>query len=166
MFRASEDFVERYTNVGISGFNYRGFAKANSPVPAYYLNTRIYSCILIKNDIPFRWRGKYNEDTDLSLCALKAGWCTILFNAFLVDKCTTMRMKGGNTNELYKDNGRLIMAKSLVEQHPDVTKISVKFNRYQHHVDYSSFKKNRLIKKPNINISTGIDNYGMVLCPK
>lgn len=33
---------------------------------------RAFPCILIQNDIPFRWRGRYNEDTDLSLRALKA----------------------------------------------------------------------------------------------
>jgi len=28
---------------------------------------------LIRNDIPYRWRAKYNEDTDLSLRVLKDG---------------------------------------------------------------------------------------------
>lgn len=53
-----------------------------------------------------------NEDTDLSFRALKDGYCTILFNAFLCDKAQTMTMKGGNTDELYKDDGRWLMAES------------------------------------------------------
>jgi hypothetical protein len=96
-FRCMEDFVDRYSNVAIAGPNYYSFCKTTDklPPPPYYLNTRVYSCILIKNDIPYRWRGRYNEDTDLCLRVLKDGWVSILFNAFLAGKVTTMRMKGG-----------------------------------------------------------------------
>src|ERR1019366_8201111 len=103
IFKAAEDFADRYENVALAGFNYQWLCKATDKVPPYYLNTRIYSCILIKNDIPFRWRGIFNEDTDLSLRVMKAGLCTVLFNAFLCGKASTMTMKGGNTDELYKD---------------------------------------------------------------
>jgi hypothetical protein len=163
IFKAAEDFVNRYENVALSGFNYYSFCKSTERVPPYYLNTRIYSCILIRNDIPYRWRGRYNEDTDLSLRVLKDGWCTILFNAFLAGKVTTMRMRGGNTDELYQDDGRKKMAESLVEQHPDVAKVVWKFNRWHHQVDYRPFKKNILKKKPSLVLPTGINNYGMVL---
>jgi hypothetical protein len=166
IFRVAENFVDRYTNVAWAGFNYYSFCKTTDRLPPYYLNTRIYSCILIKNDIPYRWRGRYNEDTDLSIRVLKDGWCTILFNAFLAGKVTTMRMNGGNTDELYKDDGRQKMAQSLQQQHPDITKIVWKFGRWQHHVDYRPFKKNKLIKKEGIIIPQGINNYGMVLVNK
>ena len=108
--------------------------------------SRIYSCILLDNKTPHRWRGKYNEDTDLSLRILKDGLCTVLFYAFLQCKVTTMTMKGGNTEELYGE-GRLKFAESLVKQHPDVAKVTKKYGRWHHHVDYSGFKKNKLIKK-------------------
>jgi hypothetical protein len=143
-FIEAEEFVDRYSNVAIAGLNYQWLAKAKQVIPPLYLNTRIYSCILMNNSIPYRWRGRYNEDTDLSIRALKDGWCTVLFNHSLADKQTTMTMKGGNTDELYKDDGRLKMAQSLQEQHPDIVKITEKWGRYQHHVDYSVFKKNKL----------------------
>ena len=57
IFKAAEDFVNRYENIALSGFNYRFFCKEAVKLPPYYLNTRIYSCILIRNDIPYRWRG-------------------------------------------------------------------------------------------------------------
>jgi hypothetical protein len=114
-----------------------------------------------------RWRGRYNEDTDLSLRVLKAGYCTILFYAFLCKKIATMRMKGGNTDELYKrDNhfdGRLLMAQSLQRQHPDVVRITRKFGRWQHHVDYRPFRANKLKLKENAVISPGTNEYGMRL---
>ena len=131
--------------------------------PPYYLNTRVYSCILIDNTIQHRWRGRYNEDTDLCIRVLKDGYCTILFNAFLQEKAGTMTLKGGNTDELYADDGRLKMAKSLQEQHPDICTITWKFGRWQHQVDYTVFAKNKLIKKKDIVIKEGVNNYGLIL---
>ena len=166
IFKAAEDFVDRYENVAISGFNYYSFCKSTDRVPPFYLNTRVYSCILIKNDIPYRWRGRYNEDTDLSLRVLKDGLVTVLFNAFLAGKVTTLRMKGGNTDELYADDGRKKMAEALQEMHPDVTKVVWKFGRWHHHVDYRRFKRNKLIKKTGLEIPKTINNYGMRLINK
>jgi hypothetical protein len=163
IFKIAEDFVERYSNVALAGFNYYSFCKTTDKVPAFYLNTRIYSCILIDNKIPHRWRGIYNEDTDLSIRVLKDGYCKILFNAFLAGKITTMRMKGGNTDQLYKDDGRKKMAESLQQCHPDIVKVVWKFNRWHHQVDYKKFKVNKLIKKQNLNIQNKINNYGMEL---
>ena len=165
IFAIAERFADRYSNVAKFGFNYKMFApRKEGGLPPLYLNTRIYSCICLSNDMTeHRWRGRYNEDTDLSLRLLKDGLCTILFNAFLAEKETTMTMKGGNSDELYKGDGRLRMAESLVEQHPDVTKIVWKWDRWQHHVDYSPFKKNKLILRPGIVIPHGVNNYGMKL---
>jgi len=164
IFRCAEDFTDRYENVRLSGFNYYSFCKNTDKVPPFYLNTRIYSCILVDNSIPFRWRGRYNEDTDLSLRVLKSGDCTILFNAFLAGKVTTMRMKGGNTDEVYTDNdNRKKFAESLQEQHPDVVKVTWKFNRWHHQVDYRPFRKNLLIRKPDLPEYPLVDNYGMRL---
>jgi hypothetical protein len=164
ILKCAEDFVLRYKNIGLAGFNYYSFCKSTDRVPAFYMNTRIYSCIMILNSIPFRWRGRYNEDTDLSLRVLKSGMCTVLFNAFLIGKVTTMRMSGGNTDNVYNDgSNRLAFAKSLEEQHPDVAKVTWKFNRWHHQVDYSRFKKNKLIKKDPTAVYSKTDEYGMGL---
>ena len=143
-FLDAESISDRYGNVAVSGLNYEFFAMRRAKVPPFYLNTRVYSCILINNAIGYRWRGRYNEDTDLCIRALKDGWCTILLNYMLAKKLPTMTVKGGNTEELYKDDGRLKMAESLREQHPDIVKVTEKWGRFQHHVDYSVFKKNKL----------------------
>ena len=163
IFRCCEDFTERYENVPISGMNYRFFVVATEKYPPFYVNTRVYSCILIDNSIKHRWRGRYNEDTDLCLRILKDGFCTILFNAFLIEKAATMRLKGGNTDELYAGDGRLKMAQSLQEQHPDICTITWKFNRWQHQVNYDVFKKNKLIKIKDLKLRNIINNYGMQL---
>ena len=164
VFNAMEDFVDRYENIAIAGPQYANFAYPKTRRPPYILNTRIYSCLLIRNDLPYRWRGKYNEDTDLCLRVLKDKWCTLLFSAFLIEKKATMLMKGGNTDSIYNTgDNRLAFAQSLAEQHPDVVKVIWKYNRWHHKVDYTPFKHNKLILKPDAIIPEGINNFGMVL---
>ncbi len=164
IFKCCEDFVDRYENISMAGMNYYSLCKKTDGVPPFILNTRIYSCILLNNSISERWRGRFNEDTDLSLRILKSGKCTVLFNAFLCGKVTTMRMSGGNTEEVYGDtNNRLEFAESLVSQHPDVVKVTFKFGRYHHQVDYKPFKNNTLIFRGDFQIPSGHDNYGMKL---
>lgn len=162
-FRVIEDWVDRHTNVRLAGMQYELLAPRRAKQPPLILNTRIYSCILIDNATKHRWRGRYNEDTDLSLRVLKDGDCTALFVAFLAKKRETMRMRGGNTDELYQGDGRLKMAQSLQYQHPDVTTIVWKWGRWQHQVDYRPFKANRPKLKPGVTIPEGVNNYGMKL---
>lgn len=163
IFRCMEDFCLRYENVSMAGPNYFMFAPRKQKSKPFTLNTRIYSCLLIRNDTPFRWRGRYNEDTDLSLRMLKAGWCTILFNAFLQYKLTTQTVKGGNTDAFYSSEGTLPKSKMIVEMHPDVCKLSFKFGRWHHHCDYRPFQANRLKKRKDLTIKSGVNNYGMSL---
>lgn len=140
-WRAMEDFVLRYENVAMAGPNYFMFALRKSAMPPFVTNTRIYSCNLIRNDVPFRWRGRYNEDTILSLDMLKAGWCTVQFNAFLQEKTTTQYLGGGNTAEFYAREGTAPKSIMLKRVHPDVTKLMMRFGREHHHVDYKRFKQ-------------------------
>jgi hypothetical protein len=144
---AAEDFVQRYDNIAIAGLNYFMFVVPGGSVPAYVKNTRIYSMLLIRNDIPYRWRGRYNEDTDLSLRVLKDGWSTVQFNAVMGDKLCTQSMKGGNTEEFYAHEGTLHKSKMLEEMHPDVAKVHWRFGRWHHYVDYSPYSKNPLGNK-------------------
>lgn len=144
-FIPCETFVDRYANVALAGMHYRGHGSTSDPLPPFRLNSRVYSCILIDNAIPFRWRGRYNEDTDLCLRVLKAGYVTVLFNAYRIHKAQSMTMAGGNTDELYSGHGRKLMAESLVEQHPDVVTMTRKWGRWQHKVNYRPFKDNALV---------------------
>lgn len=163
IFRAAEDFVDRYKNVPVSGFNYDFFCKASDNLPPFILNTRIYSCLLIDNNAGFYWKGRYNEDTDLSLRVLKDKQCTIQFNMFLAGKLTTQILKGGNTEAFYSAEGTLPKSKMLEDIHPDVAKVVWKFNRWHHHVDYTKFKNNKLRFVDKTKKYKKINNYGIVL---
>ncbi len=163
IFAAMESFVDRYSNIAMAGPNYFMFASRKTVMPAFVINTRIYSCNLIRNDVPFRWRGRYNEDTDLSLRMLKAGLCTVQFNAFLQYKMPTQALAGGNTADFYALEGTRPKSEMLARMHPDVARVVEKFGRIHHEVDYSGFKGRTLARRPEIAIPDGVDNFGMVL---
>jgi len=166
-FRACEDFTDRFKDIALSGMQYELFVPRRAKCAPFIINTRIYSCILINHEIPFRWRGRYNEDTDLSLGCLKAGWNTILFAAFLADKDASMTDKGGNTDTIYNTGDkRREFAESLRQQHPDLVKVVWRYNRWHHQVDYSPFKKRRLEYRDDYQPSDDINDYGMVLRDK
>lgn len=165
-FKVIEDFVLRYKNISQAGMNYALFCPASEARQPIRFNTRVYSCILIKNDIKHRWRGRYNEDTDLSLRMLKDGFVTVLFNQFLIGKRATMSQKGGNTDSIYNEgDNRLAFAESLAKQHPDCVKVTKKFGRWHHQVDYKPFRFNNLKRVDNYKeiVNTGINNYGMYI---
>jgi len=179
IFRAAEDFIDRYDNVPISGFQYRFFVNPAVRLPAFVKNTRIYSTLLIENSCKHRWRGRYNEDTDICLRVLKSGECTIQFNAFLQGKSATQTVKGGNTEEFYhvegdldttnwrdgkmNAEGTINKSQMLVDMHPDVARLVWRYGRWHHHVDYSSFKSNELRFKTDFVLPEGNNEYGMKL---
>lgn len=160
-FTAVEDFTDRYENVGLAGLSYYMFG--SGPAPPFRLNCHVYSCILIDNAMPYRWRGLYNEDTDLCLQVLSGGLCIVQINAFLIQKVTTMTMKGGNTDDLYRDDGRLKMARSLERQWPGIATTGRRFYRPQHHVNWRQFKT-RLIRRTDIDFDAlDASRYDMTL---
>jgi hypothetical protein len=190
IFYICEEFVERYENVPVSGLQYRFFLNPNLPYPPFFMNTRIYSCLLIRNDCKHRWRGRYNEDTILSLDVLSDGDCTIQFNAFMQGKCATQTVKGGCTDEFYhyevginpqtgeaiksdirvdteghryNSVGTLAKSKMLADIYPDVCKVVWRYDRWHHYVDYRPFKKNKLKLKPTVLLPAEPNNFGMRL---
>lgn len=161
-FAAVEDFVDRYTNVAVAGLNYTMFVLNDCPVP-FYRNVHVYSCLLIDDMLTERWRGRYNEDTDLCLQVLAAGLCTVLVNAFMVDKMQTMKMGGGNSSQLYQGDGRLKMARSLERVWPYVVEVDRRFKRPQHVVRYAWRRFDTPLKrKPGVEAS-GVNDYGLSL---
>jgi hypothetical protein len=171
IFRAAEDFVDRYKNIPIAGFGYKFFHPATETQFPFKVNTRIYSTLLIDNDCPYRWRGRYNEDTILSLDVLKDvkknptheelnavnedgtvknskrdRYATVEFITFLQDKLNTQTQKGGNTAEFYQKEGTAAKSAMLVEIHPDVAEVREMYDRDHHKVQYEVFRGNWLIR--------------------
>ena len=171
IFRATEDFVDRYGNIPLAGLGYKFFHPASETQFPFKVNTRIYSCLLIDNNCPYRWRGRYNEDTILSLDILKnvsnnkthkelnarnadgsfktsrrERYATVEFVAFLQDKLRNQTQKGGNTAEFYKSEGTAAKSAMLVDIHPDVSEFADMFQREHHKVEYKVFRNNWLVR--------------------
>jgi len=70
-----EDFADRYENAHIVGMQYEHFAPRKAKLDPFRLNTRVYSNMLIKTDLPYRFKTFYNEDTDLCIRLLRDGHC-------------------------------------------------------------------------------------------
>lgn len=167
---AAEDFVDRYTNVAVAGLNYDTFAvrSGGTGPPAVRRNVHVYSCSLILNAIPHRWRGVYNEDTDLCLQVLADGWCTLLFNAFLVKKSKTMVMRGGNTDALYHGDGRLKMSRALERLWPGVADTARLYGRPAHRIRHNWKRFDTpLIPRPDLDLASLplVNEYGLRLDP-
>lgn len=164
----AEEFVERYENVALASFNSTFFITCRYGIcdtqhPPFYLNSRCYTCFLVLNSLPNRWRRRYNEDTDMSLQVLADGWCTVLFNAFLIFTQETMSDSGGQT-DIYVNDGRLRMARQLESMWPGTVSVSRRHGRPQHHIkhDWKRFDT-KLKRKPGVVIKEGNDEHGMKL---
>jgi len=132
------------TNVDISGFEEPNFV-VKPPKKPFKFNCHVYSAMLIKNDLPYRWRLKYNEDVDLCLQVLHNGGSTSSCIYYMADKVSTAaKMKGGNQTELYKGNDpkkNLLKAKMIEAVWPQYCKTVIRFNRHHHMIDWKQFKK-------------------------
>jgi len=167
VFKLTEKFMDRYENLYLCGLQYKSFMPEISKRRwLVQLNTRVYSCMLISTKLKDKldgvlWRGRYNEDTDLSLRLLKKGYPTLLLDIFLCDKQTTMSCEGGNTDSIYKGDGLQKKLDSLIEQHPDCVKEKKNYFHVHHQVDYRPFKKNKLILKKDVVIPNDYYDWGL-----
>lgn len=163
--RISEDWADRYENLGLCSINYAMFAVPGSVTKPIRFNHYCYSATLVDHNMPCWWRGRYNDDTDLCLQALSQGWATAHLNVVLVDKVATMTMRGG-MHLLYDKNidGRLKMANALERVWPGVVRVTRRFGRPQHYVDWDKFDVIPQLK-PGIKLEDfpQVDQYGLVL---
>lgn len=134
------------TNVDISGFERPEFC-CKVPKNPFKYNCHVYSAMLIKNSLPYRWRLKYNEDIDLCLQVLHNGGTTSSCVYYMAKKVDTgQKMKGGNQTELYKGNDpkkNLLKAKMLEAVWPQYAKTVIRFGRHHHLVDWKVFSKKK-----------------------
>ena len=140
-------YVEQFTNqnnTDINGFEEWNFSP-RAPKKPFKTNCHVYSALLIKNELPYRWRLKYNEDVDLNLQVLHNGGTTASCLYYLSNKVSTAnKMKGGNQTELYKGNDpkkNLLKAKMLESVWPQYAKTVIRFGRHHHLVDWKQFNK-------------------------
>ena len=181
-FRIMEDFSDRYSNLGLVACQYFSFIPAiDTGRLQFIVNTRTYSCILINTELldkrlDERWRGRYNEDTDLTLRVLSTGdLCTVNFNNLLSGKKTTGSVKGGNTDTIYefgddktenaKFTGLQKKFDELKENWGDIVKLTHARHadgRPHHIISYTRLFKQELVLKDGISKEPKVNNYNMI----
>jgi hypothetical protein len=138
-----ELYVNKY-NIDIGGFEEYNFC-VRPPKKPFKNNCHIYSAMLIKNTLPYRWRLKYNEDVDLCLQVLHNGGTTASCIYYMANKVSTAdKMKGGNQTELYNGNDprkNLLKAKMLEAVWPQYSKTVIRFGRHHHLINWKVFNK-------------------------
>lgn len=152
-FKFVEDLMNNYDNVYLAGHQYKMFSPPTDYRNNIQHNLRVFSSILIRTDIPTLnengdiWRGKYNEDVDLSLRILKLGLPTILSNVLTADKLQTGG-KGGNEEIYLEDDNHSGEAKSnsLLEHHEDCINIVKRYGRVHHKIKTELFENNKYIR--------------------
>ena len=140
-------YVEKYViknNITIGAFEEPNFV-VKPPKKPFKINCHAYSAMLIKNDIPYRWRLKYNKDVDLCLQVLHNGGSIASCVYYMANKVSTAdKMKGRNQTELYQGNKaekNLLKAKMLEAVWPQYAKTVIRFGRHHHLVNWKVFKK-------------------------
>ena len=119
----AESYVMKYKNIGIAGLKHAAFAF--SAKEDYGINQQIYTCVLVNNHFDFKWRAGCVEDTDYSMQVLSSGLCTVLFNRLVMDKVTTLKMTGGNSEIEYGNQGRAKRAEGLQMLWPNIFKTKI-----------------------------------------
>ena len=144
LFKNGEDFFDRYSNLMMIELTASEMCISKMRV-SYALNTRCFSCNLIWNDMPIRWRGRYNEDVILSTDIMVAGYCIASYRGgVLKHKQSTRNAIGGNhavqkgdKNALYADGfnykySSVDKTNLLIKVYPKYYRKVIKYGRVHH----------------------------------
>ena len=138
-FRDLEIVLTCWKNLGMGGPHDLKFTPFKQSKPVATLNTRVYSFNMMRTDQPYRWRGRWNDDTILSLDMLSQRTATMLRSDMLMNKQPTMVVKGGNTDTIYR-HGTGPKSRQLARVYPQYTKVITRFGRLHHTVNYKAFR--------------------------
>ena len=173
-FRIMEDYSDKFENLGLVGCQYQSFLPhILTKSPPIIINTRIYSTILINTELldkrlEQRWRGRYNDDTDLTLRVLATGdLCTANFQSLASGKITSGRSKGG-MREIYDNHQHSGYQKkfdALREIWGKIVTLTYKKHadgRPHHCIEYTKLFKHKLKLKDGVSREPKINNYNMI----
>jgi len=158
VFRMIEDWSDNIKNMYLCGHQYSSFVPEIDMKQKVLYGTRVFSSMLIDCNLPPLneeddiWRGKYNEDVDLSVRLLSQGFPTANFCNITSCKSSTGSCKGGNTDEIYSEDagdkrGGKIKTDEIIKRWPEYVRECVRFGRPHHDIKnewITKWKKNNL----------------------
>lgn len=152
-FISAENFFDKYENLLMLELAENNFCIKLKKL-TYALNTRCFSCNLIYNNMPIRWRGRYNEDVILSTDIMVSGYCIASYYAgVLKAKQSTREAKGGNhakdkndKQSIYDDsvnyrNSSIDKTNLLLSVYPNFYRKVIKYGRVHHEYRRENLKK-------------------------
>lgn len=158
VFRMVEDWSDNIKNMYLCGHQYSSFVPEIDMKQKVLYGTRVFSSMLISCRIPVIdesndiWRGKYNEDVDLSLRLLTSGLPTANFCNITSMKSASGSCGGGNTDEIYTQDaedkrGGKVKTDEIVKRWPQYVREVKRFGRPHHDIKnewINDWKKNDL----------------------
>ncbi|MBR5304882.1 MAG: hypothetical protein IKU37_08680 [Candidatus Gastranaerophilales bacterium] len=152
-FKKAENFFDKYENLLMLELAQKDFF-FNVRQNTFALNTRCFSCNLIYNDMPLRWRGRYNEDVILSTDVMVSGYCIASYiGGVLKSKESTRCAVGGNhakdkndKESLYSDAenykfSSVDKTNLLMKVYPQYYRKVIKYGRVHHEYNRKELKK-------------------------
>lgn len=149
----AEHFFNKYENLLMLELTQNDFC-INIAKTTYALNTRCFSCNLIWNDTPLRWRGRYNEDVILSTDIMVSGYCIASYRGGVLKvKQSTREAVGGNhatkkgdNESLYQDGFNYKYSSEdktnlLLKVYPKYYRKVVKYGRIHHEYNRIALKE-------------------------
>lgn len=165
LFIKGEKFFDKYENLLMIELKNKSFLVQLQKF-SYSLNTRCFSCNLIYNSLPIRWRGRYNEDVILSYDIMKSGYCIASYHGgILKEKGSTREAIGGGNHAISKNDKESIYDDSenykyssvektnlLLKVYPEYFKKVIKYGRVHHeYLKVEDLKKNLKLKLAELN---------------
>lgn len=136
-FLLMEQFTDRFKNIGISGPAYEAYTQRRNEIPPYDTNTSIYACLLVRNDLPFRWEGNYYIETDLCIRSLKHQEATVLFNYIQTKRSKRPPLPKKDTPEFVAFSDKsLEMTTAIRDRHPSLVTITKRWGYWQFMVNW------------------------------
>lgn len=142
-----ENDITQYKNVAIGGPRIRSQYEQQH---RFIKNRAVYGrCFLHRTTTGINVRGRFNEDTVLSLEHLIAGWCTMIFNTHQLDSPEPTTKPGGCTETVYQ-YGRELRFKHMAAAFPKFVGTRIKNGKYCSKIQWSKhFGRRPLIPDPN-----------------
>lgn len=139
-----ETLASKFRNAGFVGLEKFGLV-FTLPI-MWKLGTRVYTFYLTDNRHQVDHLGNHNNDVITSLELSKHGLVNCLFEGICYNSAPTQ--VGGGQTEVYATFGTLDKGKVLVRAQPNYAKISNRYNRVHHNVDYNGYNSQRLVGSP------------------
>lgn len=137
----TEQITFRHSNVGASSISNAGYLFGHDDKPPIVFNSMVYQAQLLRTDTGIRFRHGTQDDADFSLQTMTEGWVTFVSKRYGQTSASTGTIKGGLTETIYQDDGRLKTFQQLLRDWPGSYKIGYRNDGRPHLVGRNYYSR-------------------------